>query len=1856
MRVLRWFGDLWTIILVLLVLTCGALVGARWVLPLLAPSVPNLVASIPPSGLTEMPPRSRLTLRFDVPMNPRSVERAIRIDPPVAAQFDWDTDVTTLTISPTTLLQPDTTYTLTIGAGALSRFYRPVAAPIQRTFRTAPAPVVVMVLPPDGATGVATGTPISMIFSRPIVSPAAVGQPATLPELQFDPPLEGELTWIDPTTALFRPTNARPGTRYRATIAASLADVSAAQLGRPFRWSFSTPAPVVRSVTPANGANGVAGREPLVIRLSQPFDLADVQASLTISPTISGALTAAVLPDATQVITYTPGEDWRPDTAYTVELRPGLTPPGGNLPLANLTRWKFQTAPQPRVIGRFPGEGQTLPSGQNLRLFFSTPVTAGNLEAALSFEPPAGTIRVTTSGAEAQIRADLRAATVYTLTLPAALRATSGAPIGQEYRFRFVTASATPALDLPDTNRHVVRLSPGTAGLRVRRTNLSALNLDLYRLDEATVVRTFALGEDDWRAFSPERYGQPLLHAWSVQLTDPLNQLAESRVPLLDAASQPLVPGAYFLRLRTPEGPRADLLLLVSPVQLALQRSGGAVLAWARDPSGGAPIAGLPVALYQDGAIIRRGTTDANGLWLVGPPAIDPSRPYLALAGGDTPAVASSDWSRSGPAGSETNETFRAFVTTDRAIYRPGERVEIGGFVRAADGQRNLLPPSNLAGVFTVRLQANADRLYESTVPVRAGGVFSDSLVLPPDLPPGEYRLAAAFGGRLFVTTFEVQVERPPPLQVTIDAPPRSDSAQVPVVIGVLAARGLPVASATVTWTLSGTRAPFPVLEGYTVGDDERAAPRVARTGVGQTGPDGRYTLVISDAQALDIPLHYRLAVQVAEPGGPSAEAEGTFTVLPAPAFAALRLPGQVWRAGEGQTIELRAVTADGQPVPRAAMQVEVYRRTWTRTSRPDAPGREVLQPQDDRILVRAIRADDAGRAVLPVGLRDGGEYRLLASVVGDAGGGAPSGVSVWVAAPGFTGWRPEPAHQLRLIPDRSRYRVGETATLLPMLPIGTAEALVTVQRGADVTATVRLLRAGDLITVPLQPGDPPTVQVGLVVVEPLRTAGTRTDPPVGAVRAGTAVLPVDLDERALRLNVTTDQNQYAPGATATVTVTTTNDQGQGIPADLLVNVVGEGAAPDSSPSRSLQGSGPPPIITAHFEEGGPTGAGPPPPALPPAVPALPSAPRPGLAGYWNAGLRTSDTGVLTLTVRLPREPAPLQIIVTAASGPDRFAQAGRSINVVGSALADLDLPPLVRPGDRLDVQARLRNTAGTTQSLRVTLRTEGLTPQPGANLDREVALAPGAGMLLNWPMVGEEGEQAWAEIRVVPQIGAPSTRRQVRPIAPALEIDTGASGALVEDRWTVAISTTEQIPVGPETLSIAVAPSEAALARDAAERLAVLPQRDLLDQAGLMILSATVSDTGTLSATVRDRLIAAQNVDGGWGRWSGSPSEAFVTIAALDALATAGDTGASVADERLARGTLALRALLARPGVPATLRALGQSVLARYRQADEATIRALAGEPMLSAEGLAALLLARPPDNIRDRQLLDRLTALARREPGNAPGQDRVAWRAAPDGMDISSEPAATALAALALHRAGEGDNLLPAARRRLATVAFDDSASGYLQARVITALRMLGPEQPAEERFAITFNGVELVHEGTRTAPITSTRRLTVPAAQLRATNQLTITATGGSVFAAYHLHAAPAGPRNDGISILREYLDPVSGQPLDTAALRPGQLVQVRLTVVVDRPRRLLAIEEPLPGGMALVSVGTGAFESAVVMGDRLTLGSGQLAAGVYQHNYLLRATLPGNYTAPALIARSPAGAVLGVSTGATALVVR
>jgi uncharacterized protein YfaS (alpha-2-macroglobulin family) len=417
--------------------------------------------------------------------------------------------------------------------------------------------------------------------------------------------------------------------------------------------------------------------------------------------------------------------------------------------------------------------------------------------------------------------------------------------------------------------------------------------------------------------------------------------------------------GAYYLRIRSPEGLRADLLALITRARLTLQStvpSAGATgvdaLVWATDIISGTPISGLPVALYQSGTLIELGATDANGLarFTRASGAVRPE--LVALADGGRSGVVSSAW---GDAGATSRARPRLFLTTDRGAYRPGERIELAGIVQAPSGTLALARDSTIS--VSVRAPSPTGRIYQADVAIGQTGVFSTGMRLAPGIPAGIYTAAATVDGVSALATFVVEPDRPAPLDVAVHTPADGPApGATPLDITVQTIEGLPVAGATISWTLDAERAPFPARDDYIFGDSEREPAAVAaRTGMGQTSADGRFSLVISDTLAGDAPLRYRLRADATEPGGPGAAAEGVFLVAPAPIYTGVRLPSRIFAAGQPGALELLAMTADGRAAAQASLLVEIYRRTWQRAEEPgpDARPRTVWRPVDNLAFTR---------------------------------------------------------------------------------------------------------------------------------------------------------------------------------------------------------------------------------------------------------------------------------------------------------------------------------------------------------------------------------------------------------------------------------------------------------------------------------------------------------------------------------------------------------------------------------------------------------------------------------------------------------------------------------------------------------------------------------------------------------------------------------------------------------------------------------------------------------------------------------------------------------------------------------------
>jgi hypothetical protein len=237
---------------------------------------------------------------------------------------------------------------------ATSRYWHHYAGPAADTT----APTVTSVSPTAGATNVAATTNASGVFSEAVQSGTVTTSTFTLTPQGSTTPVGAAVTYDAATrTATLNPTNdLAANTQYTATIkggTSGVKDTAGNALAADRTWTFTTAAaapsdttpPTVSSVSPADGATGVAASSNVTGTFSEAMDASTVTGTnVTLKNAAGTAVAATVTYNATsRVVTLDPTNDLAASTTYTASIGTGVKDSAGNA-LAAAKTWSFTTA------------------------------------------------------------------------------------------------------------------------------------------------------------------------------------------------------------------------------------------------------------------------------------------------------------------------------------------------------------------------------------------------------------------------------------------------------------------------------------------------------------------------------------------------------------------------------------------------------------------------------------------------------------------------------------------------------------------------------------------------------------------------------------------------------------------------------------------------------------------------------------------------------------------------------------------------------------------------------------------------------------------------------------------------------------------------------------------------------------------------------------------------------------------------------------------------------------------------------------------------------------------------------------------------------------------------------------------------------------------------------------------------------------------------------------------------------------------------------------------------------------------------------------------------------------------------
>jgi uncharacterized protein YkwD len=357
--------------------------------PVRPPTSP--ISILPQNVGVGLPTTGAISVSFDQPMDPASVEAELSVRPDAAIRTIWRAGGRTLLILPRGRWQTDGRYVVTVGANAQLADGSPLGAPRQVSFTTETAPIVtdfelryveqpvepVMRAltdeaagtqsasdqpPPDTTSLVSTGTSITIGFSSPM-DRAEVER-----LLVVSPQLDGTVAWSG-NSLVFTPVGRlEPNARYALTVAGAH-DLAGNRLGGDTSFSFTTrPGAQAVKVSPLDGEKNLTNVQ-VAVWFSQPVDTKATGDAFRLTDTTTGE----VIPG--QVVWNAAGTQLRFGAShglakghlFSMSFADGARDADGNVVSGS---WSFQTkAPPPaptrsapRVAARAAPAGPAAPA------------------------------------------------------------------------------------------------------------------------------------------------------------------------------------------------------------------------------------------------------------------------------------------------------------------------------------------------------------------------------------------------------------------------------------------------------------------------------------------------------------------------------------------------------------------------------------------------------------------------------------------------------------------------------------------------------------------------------------------------------------------------------------------------------------------------------------------------------------------------------------------------------------------------------------------------------------------------------------------------------------------------------------------------------------------------------------------------------------------------------------------------------------------------------------------------------------------------------------------------------------------------------------------------------------------------------------------------------------------------------------------------------------------------------------------------------------------------------------------------------------------------------------------------------
>ncbi|HEX5049653.1 MAG TPA: alpha-2-macroglobulin family protein [Gammaproteobacteria bacterium] len=875
---------------------------------------------------------------------------------------------------------------------------------------------------------------------------------------------------------------------------------------------------------------------------------------------------------------------------------------------------------------------------------------------------------------------------------------------------------------------------------------------------------------------------------------------------------------------------RPSLFAQVTPYQLHVKVGHYNTLVWATELASGTPLRGARVSIYVDSiaqlradvAPLASAQTDASGVALLaGTRELDPK---LALMGYGCRSRQEDECLRlfvrvDGPQGLallpldyrfEVN-TYRAsgfnvfpsqqpafghlhaWGTTAQGVYRAGDTIDYKLYVRDQDNESLVAAPLGPYELAIVDPKGETVQTIPGVM-LSAFGAYSGSYAIPESGAVGwyQFKLTARFGAtappvrangapeRDEVVRFPLRVlvsdftPSPFGVRTTLNGDLFQAGDEVAVETRASLFSGGPYADADARVTAQIVPRPFvsehPVAAPFRFDTGMQPAALTVSQSMGRVDSQGELVQTFR----IDEDVGNRIVYGTLSVEGAVRDDRGKYVAGGASAdFVAVdRLVGlrsTKWVFQEDQPAAIQYLVVDGKGTPTAGTDVTIaVQRLDTKAARVKGAGNAYLtQFIEDWVDAGSCSGRSAATPLTCTFTPDTpGRFRLTASVHDTRGRPHTTTLDTWVVGKGRVVWSGENDDALEIVPEKTTYRVGDTARYLVKNPYPGARALVTIERYGVLKQWVETLDGSTPVIQFKVTGDYlPGFFVSVLAMSPRvaapptardggsgASAGSNLPPEAGEVdlgkpafKLGYVAVPVEDPYKQIDVSVKVERAVYKPRETVRVRVKAApREREQREPIEVAVAVLDEsvldliqGGTSYFDPYKgfySLDGLdvrnfglltrlvGRQKIDLKGASPGGDGGA------------ALSMRSVFKYVSYWNPSLTLDARGNGTFEFEVPDNLTGWRVLVLAATPTDRLGLGEASFKVNQPTEVRPVMPNQVTEGDRFQAGFSVMNRTDKPRDLRVTLDAAGGVAAP-AKHEETVHLEPYARATVQMPV-----------------------------------------------------------------------------------------------------------------------------------------------------------------------------------------------------------------------------------------------------------------------------------------------------------------------------------------------------------------------------------------------------------------------------------------------------------------------------------------------------------------------------------------